>query len=99
MVADSELQLFVRLRYFVKNRLTVATILVRCDIVWWRLRVATICSNAIFCQKRTHGCDYFSSSRYFMVADSELHLFVRLRYSVEDELTVATILVRGDILC
>ena len=48
--------------------------------------------------RRTHGCDYFGSLRYFVVTSLELQLFVRLRYFVKDELTVATILVRCDIL-
>ena len=50
------------------------------DIYNWLLRllrVATICSISIFCRDRTHGCDYFGSLRYFVVASSELQLFVR----------------------
>ena len=59
MVASSELQLFVRLRYFIKDELTVATILVRCDILWLRTQSCNYSLVAIFCDRRTHGCDYF----------------------------------------
>ena len=98
MVADSELQLFVRLRYFVKDELTVATILVRGDILWWRTRN---CNYLFVCDilSKTHSrLRLFWFVAILYGGDSGWQLFVRLRYFVKEELTVATILVRGDIL-
>ena len=84
VLANSELQLFVRLRYFVKYELTVATILVRRDILWWR----TQSCNYLF------GCDNFNIEPVVAICNS-LRCFVNIELRVATVRFVAIIFQYG----